>query len=532
MLDYLIVGAGPAGLQFGYFANKAGRSYKIVEAGPSAGTFFVRYPRHRKLLSINKIYTGYDDFQLNLRWDWNSLLSDSEAMSYKHYSKDYFPDADTLVDYCQDFAKHFDLDIDYETRINQISKDNGHFDSSSEAGRKYQSKKVIIASGLTKPYMPSVPGIELTESYCDVSVDPEDFIGKKVLIIGKGNSGFETADNLVSTAAVIHICSPTPVKMAWQTHYVGHLRAINNSILDTYQLKAQNAALDADIKSITKTDDGYEVTVAYAHAHGEVETLHYDNVINCTGFAFDQSIFDDSCKPRLCIDDRFPAQTSEWESTNVKDLYFVGTITQARDFKKTTSAFIHGFRYNARALHYILEHKDHSTPWPGRTIENTPEALRDAVIDRVNSTSALWQQFGFLTDLIVLSKDKKSARYYEALPFDFIRSSENRALDPEYVSDHYYTITLEYGTQQLTDPFNVLRIERNDADRADQSQFLHPIVRHFRDTELLAEHHIIEDLAAEWVEKVHTEPLLGFFEQEEERLPASAAPEAVDAVKQ
>ena len=32
---------------------------------------------------------------------------------------------------------------------------------------------------------------------------------------------------------------------------------------------------------------------------------------------------------------------------------------QVRDFKKSTSGFIHGFRYGVRALHRMLEQKYH-----------------------------------------------------------------------------------------------------------------------------------------------------------------------------
>ncbi|MDJ0677957.1 MAG: NAD(P)-binding domain-containing protein, partial [Calothrix sp. MO_167.B42] len=74
--DYLIIGAGPAGLQLGYFLEKANRNYLILEAGDVPGTSFQKFPRHEKLISINKVYTGYKDMEINLRWDWNSLLSD------------------------------------------------------------------------------------------------------------------------------------------------------------------------------------------------------------------------------------------------------------------------------------------------------------------------------------------------------------------------------------------------------------------------------------------------------------------------
>ena len=54
VFDYVIVGAGPAGLQLGYFMQQAGWSYLIVEAGNGPGQFFRTFPRHRKLISINK----------------------------------------------------------------------------------------------------------------------------------------------------------------------------------------------------------------------------------------------------------------------------------------------------------------------------------------------------------------------------------------------------------------------------------------------------------------------------------------------
>jgi cation diffusion facilitator CzcD-associated flavoprotein CzcO len=107
--EYLIVGAGPAGLQLGYYLEKAGRNYLILEAGDAAGTFFKRYPRHRTLISINKVYTGFDDPEVNMRWDWNSLLGDNQDLLFKHYSKRYLPPADELVRYLNDYAAHYQL---------------------------------------------------------------------------------------------------------------------------------------------------------------------------------------------------------------------------------------------------------------------------------------------------------------------------------------------------------------------------------------------------------------------------------------
>ena len=506
-VDYLIIGAGPAGLQLGYFLQKAGRSYLILEAGDSPGTFFKRFPRHRQLISSNKVYTGYTDPEKNLRWDWNSLLCDSEALLFKNYSKRYFPPADELVRYLKDFAHYYHLKIKYNTRVARIRK-AGDFHVTDTTGREYTGRRLIVATGFTKPYVPPIPGVELAELYTEVSVRPEDFTNQRVLIIGKGNTGFETADNLVETAAIIHLASPHSVNFAWKTHFVGHLRAVNNNVLDTYQLKSQNALLDCCIDRISKQPDGtFKVCVTYGHAFGEKEDLVYDRVILCTGWRFDASVFDDGCKPELAINDRFPRQTSEWESTNVEDLYFAGTLTQQRDYKVTTSGFIHGFRYNIKALHRMFERQYHGKEWPCRTIDGTPEAVAEAIVDRSNRSSGLWQQFGFLCDMLVPTADGKFL-YYEEMPVDFVHDSEFGQ------AEDYYLMTLEYGKDHSLDliqPVGDYRPHKDDPDSAHLSPGLHPIIRRYNRDTLVETHHVLEDLYAEWCEDVHTKPLLKYL---------------------
>jgi thioredoxin reductase len=506
-IEYLIIGAGPAGIQLGYFLEKANRNYLILESAETPVGFFQKYPRQRKLISINKVYTGYDDQEINLRWDWNSLLNDSEEMLFKNYSKRYFPGADILVEYLHDFVKHFNLKIKCGTRIVKISKDES-FKLIDSDGNFYECDRLIISTGVSKPYIPSIPGIELAENYTNVSINPDDFVNQKVLVIGKGNSGFEIANNLTETAAMIHVTSPNPIKMAWQTHFVGHLRAINNNLLDTYQLKSQNAILDATIEQIQHRDDKFVVSFNYTHANDEREDLIYDRVILCTGFRFDDSIFDDSCRPEMVRENRLPNQTSEWESTNIKDLYFAGTLMQVRDYKKSSSSFIHGFRYNIRTLHRIFEYKYHGQQWQYQQINATPQAIVDAIVQRINTTSALWQQFGFLCDLITISEDGQIVKYYQELPMNYVHENELGQCS------HYYTITLEFGLDILKnspDLFAMERVHKDNADSGSQSAFLHPIIRHFSQGQLIAEHHVIEDLASEWLEDVHITPLLKFF---------------------
>jgi hypothetical protein len=299
--------------------------------------------------------------------------------------------------------------------------------------------------------------------------------------------------------------------MAWRSHYVGHLRAVNNNLLDTYQLKSQNALLDGTVERIERRDGGYLVAVRFARADEVTKDLRYDRVIVCTGFRFDASIFEPECRPELVIKDRFPAQTPEWESVNVPDLYFAGTLMQVRDFKKSTSGFIHGFRYGIRALHRMLDWKYHHVPLPHRRVPLAPASMMEAVIARVNRTSALWQLFGFLADVIVVDRAEANARYYEELPLDYVHESELAA------ATSYFTVSLEYGpNHDQHDPFDlrVGRIGQGDVDRTGDSRYLHPVVRRYRRGVLAAEHHVTENLENEWTGTVHREPLQAFFERE------------------
>ncbi|MEU4446102.1 FAD-dependent oxidoreductase [Actinosynnema sp. NPDC050801] len=508
--DYLIIGAGPAGLQLAALLERDGRDYAVLERGTGPGTFFTRYPRHRTLISINKVHTGYPDPERRLRMDWNSLLSDDPELLFTRYSRKYFPDADDLVRYLADFAAATGVRVHYDTEVARISRDDEGFAVLDRGGRTWRAARVVVATGVSQLHVPPIPGIEHVERYDTFDTDPEAFTDQRVLVLGKGNSGFETADALVEHAAVIHVAGPHPVRLAWRTHYVGHLRAVNNNFLDTYQLKSENAVLDGTVELIEpRPGGGFRVRFRYARSAESSRELEYDRIVACTGFRFDASIFDDGCRPALVIDDRFPEQTPAYESTSVPGLYFAGTLTQQRDFKRSTSGFIHGFRYGARALHRILAARHHGTPWPSTELAPSPEAISDALVAGVNRSSALWQQFAVMGDVVTVSGD--TARYEEEVPVAYVADG---GLGP---AGHRFVATLEYGPDHDTvDPFDttVRRVAENDAANAHDASYLHPVVRYYRDGALVATHHLAENLENHWdLAAVHQQPLALFVKE-------------------
>jgi len=223
------------------------------------------------LISINKRYTGTTNKEFNLRHDWNSLLSDDETLKFGRYSKDFFPDREDYVRYLNDFERKLDLKVLHNVDVRNVrrtdtsrgsdgqTQTNGANETDSSTmfamedqhGFVYSCRTLIIATGLGAPNIPAnMVGLEWAEGYETVSVDPADFEGQSVLILGRGNAAFEVADRIYGSTNVVHLIGRSRVRLSWSTHYVGDLRGVNNALLDTYELKSLDAVLEAPIETL------------------------------------------------------------------------------------------------------------------------------------------------------------------------------------------------------------------------------------------------------------------------------------------
>lgn len=525
-LDFLVIGAGPAGLQLGYGFERIGADYEILEAADKPASFFRRMPRFRSLISFNKRRGIYEDPETALRWDWNSLLCDGQ-LAFGDYSEELYPSADDLVRYLEDFAERFVHRIRYGTRVLSVDRDpRGGFQVRTSDGGATWAKVVVVATGFGASYVPEIPGIEgVEETYENAALDRRSYEGQTVLILGKGNSAFEVADHILPTAALVHLASPRPIRFAWQTRHAGHLRANYTHLLDTYQLKLLNSVLDCHINRIWREDEGYGVEMTYTHAEGEVDRLRYDRVILCTGFRSELSFLGESCRPQMAHDGRLPALEPDWQVSGQPGLYVAGTLMQSNDFQRAATAFVDGFRYNVRSLLHLLRERYLDKPLPARALPVQPQALVHELLEWVCRTSGLWAQFGHLCDVVLVNEDgaARKVSHVKELPVDLV---------PIRYSDHphLYQVTFEWGPWE-GDVFAIDRRPRHQA--AHTSAFLHPVIRRLSYGEVVDEHHMLEDLFGMWRpqsaskalidhngrsaqryhDEEHIEPLVAFFER-------------------
>jgi thioredoxin reductase len=136
---------------------------------------------------------------------------------------------------------------DDENLTYRVRDDGGVYVLRTTASTTYRCTNLIVATGISQSIRPDIRGIELTESYSQFDTDPASFRNQSVLILGKGNSAFETASSLLEEATHIHVIGRSQLKFAHQTHYVGDLRAINDDLIDVYQLKSLGGVLDVHI---------------------------------------------------------------------------------------------------------------------------------------------------------------------------------------------------------------------------------------------------------------------------------------------
>ncbi|XP_028406643.1 FAD-dependent oxidoreductase domain-containing protein 2-like [Dendronephthya gigantea] len=534
--EYCVVGAGPGGLQIAYFLKRSNRDYIVFERNSEAGSFYKFYPRHRGLISINKRHTGKTNKEFNMRHDWNSLLSDDESLRMTRYSKMLFPKADVLVQYLNDFATKLNLKISYNTEVKSVSKQvaNNSFILQDQNGFVYTCDDLIVSTGIPIENIPDFKGIEHTQSYGEMSLDREDYEGQTVLILGGGNAAFETADFIMESTNVVHVMGRSRVRLAWSTHYVGDVRAVNNRILDNYQLKSLDGYLEKSFSQISIVKHNGRLYVDFYDTKGKILNKTgvapdnyslrepYDKILRCLGFRFDFSIFNDTVMPNKCEGkkSKYPLITPDYQSDNVPRLWFGGATAHSLDWKKSAGGFIHGYRYTARSLHRILEWRNHGVKWKHHIIPQSQ--ILNYITKRVNEASGIYQMFGILVDVVIyVSEDQ--AIYIEEFPLKLLDKFERYSGLP---SGPTIVVNMEYGKSFSGAGRDTFHEDRAtlDPSRAHISNFLHPVLYFYRqpvkamgkDYSLPKPdriHHIVEDFLTKWTGPFsHLVPLRRFLE--------------------
>lgn len=170
--DVIIVGAGQAGLSVAYFLRRTNLSVFLLDAEDAGGGAW----QH-----------GWDSLRLFSPAAWSSIAGWPMPAAGEQY-----PNRDHVIDYLRKYEARYQFNIERPVRVTGIESTEQVFQVNA-GGRRWYARAVVLATGTWRN--PIVPEVEGAASFKGLQlhsaqyVSSEPFKGKRVMVVGGGNSG-------------------------------------------------------------------------------------------------------------------------------------------------------------------------------------------------------------------------------------------------------------------------------------------------------------------------------------------------------
>jgi putative flavoprotein involved in K+ transport len=292
--EVIVVGGGQAGLAIGYFLAQQGRDFAILEAG------------------------GEPAAAWRARWDSLRLFTPVRYSSLPGLpfpgDPDSYPTRDEVVAYLTEYAQHFDLPVELDSRVSSIRRSNGSYLVELD-DRTHEADQVVVATG---PFqVPFVPPIaehldpDVVQLHSAAYRAPQDVPDGPVLVVGGGNTGFQIAEEL-SGSREVHLSigsrqTPLPQRILgrdlfWYLEATGLIRKTTGSLVGR-RLSGRDTLIGSRPRTLRRRH-GVQLHSRAVATEGRTvtftdgEQLEVSAVIWATGFNVDHSwvdvpVFDD-----------------------------------------------------------------------------------------------------------------------------------------------------------------------------------------------------------------------------------------------
>ena len=240
VVDVAIIGSGPAGLSAGLVAHRAGIDYLLLEQGTLAETVR-KYPRHKVLFAEPLTMPLYGDL-------W---VSDASKES--------------LLAIWEGVIARTGLRVQTGQHVREIVRERGWFVITT-ADATHRARAVVLALGRRgTPRRLDVPGEELSTVFYDVA-EMSDFAGRRVLVIGGGDSAIESALGLANQAGTI-------VTLSYRGDAFARLKDRNRTRIDAAIAAGRVVALmRSEVREI-------QADVAVVNVAGTTQIVPCDDVV-------------------------------------------------------------------------------------------------------------------------------------------------------------------------------------------------------------------------------------------------------------
>jgi putative flavoprotein involved in K+ transport len=199
----VIVGGGPAGLSSAGALKSRGISAVVLDAGDAVGGSWKRRYERLHLHTVRK-FSGLADFPIPAHYP-------------KYLSKENY------AEYLQKYAEHFGLDVELGCAVRRVrlapESASGSPAFLVEAERDtWRTPNVVVATGMYRqaliPQFSGLEGYRGEVRHAAQYARGSDYAGKRVLVVGIGNTGAEIAVDLSEQGAAfvgISVRSAPPI---------------------------------------------------------------------------------------------------------------------------------------------------------------------------------------------------------------------------------------------------------------------------------------------------------------------------------
>ena len=242
--DLVIVGAGPAGISAALAAKENGLDYVVVEQDDLGGTVF-KYPRGKLVMTAP------------------ATLPIVGKVNFREVSKE------DLLAFWKGIETSHHLNIRYHEQVDKISALGSSFEVHTRAGG-IRARAVLLAIGRRgTPRRLGVPGEDAKKVVYHL-IDPQQYAGKHVLVVGGGDSALEAATRIAEQKSAT-------VTLSYRGSGFKRAHGKNREKAEEQSRQGRLTILmQSDVKSI---DEGQVVL----RSKGQEALLRNDAVIICIG---------------------------------------------------------------------------------------------------------------------------------------------------------------------------------------------------------------------------------------------------------
>jgi cation diffusion facilitator CzcD-associated flavoprotein CzcO len=194
--DAIVVGAGPAGLASAASMGALGLKATVLEKANAVGSVWRRH---------------YDRLHLHTDRGHSGLPGLAMPRTYPTY-----PSREQVVEYLEGYAAHFRIQPAFDTAVLKITREGSLWIADTNRGAVSAPVFVIATGWADFPYRPLWPGADAFRGNLIHSSEYRNtapYLGRRVLVVGFGNSGGEIALDLADARIDTTLAVRGPVQI-------------------------------------------------------------------------------------------------------------------------------------------------------------------------------------------------------------------------------------------------------------------------------------------------------------------------------